>query len=337
MIVVVGGGAIGQLVAGRLAQAGQAAALLGRASTVVALRHKPLMITEGKQTTQVVGLLVGDAPAELAAHGPVELAVLTVKAYDTPGALPTLDALNPQQILTLQNGIGNEELLRDRFGAARVLSGAITSSVVSDAPGRISVTKSGGIGLAALPGGPSAAPWAAALQAAGFVVQHYHDYRALKWSKALLNMLSNASSAILAMPPDAIYADARLFALERQAQLEALAVMDRLGIVPVDLPRYPAARLAWAMRYLPPALSRPVLRRLVAGGRGGKMPSLYYDLERGRTRSEGEQLYGAVADTARRLGLPAPANQRLWGTLKRIIGGEMAWDAFKGQPEQLLR
>ncbi len=253
-------------------------------------------------------------------------------------ALPALAALGPQFVLTLQNGIGNEEILADRFGAGRVISGAITSSVEIEAPGRISVARAGGIGLAPMHAGARAASAraAAALRGAGFEVREFGDYRALKWSKALLNMLGNATAAILDMPVPQVFADRRLEALERRAFLEALAVMDHLGIRPVNLPRNPAATLALAMRWMPSGLLDPALRRLVAGGRGGKPPSLQIELARGNARSEGEFLYGAVARAALEAGLKAPVNSALWEILHAIACGDVAWDEYRGKPDRLL-
>src|SRR5262249_26263310 len=157
----------------------------------------------------------------------------------------------------------------------------------------IQVVKWGGIGLAPMcaEARPAADRALARLRGAGFDIREFADYRALKWSKALLNMLGNATAAILDMPVAQIYADARLVALERRAFLEALAVMERLGAAPINLPRYPVALLAGAMRQLPAPLLSLLLRRRIAGGRGGKLPSLQMALAQGKQRSEGEFLY----------------------------------------------
>ena len=173
-----------------------------------------------------------------------------MKADHTAGALPALQTLNAQTILTLQNGIGSEEILADCFGAGRVISGAITSSVEIAAPGRIEVVKRGGIGLAALtPDGRAATERAlATLRSAGYDAREYADYRALKWSKALLKYAGQRYGGDLLYDRRARYADARLVALERRGFLETLAVMDALGIMPVSLPRYPVRLLAGAMR-----------------------------------------------------------------------------------------
>jgi 2-dehydropantoate 2-reductase len=335
--VVVGAGAIGLLIAGRLAQSTESTVLLARPATAAAIAQLVMRILQPGDRAIAQPLTVITEPATLGqdGRGP-DLAILCVKGYDTVEALPALEALRPQAILTLQNGIGNEEILAERFGAARVISGAITTSVEVEAPGRIVVTKRGGIGLAAVDRQTPVDRWVALFERAGFLTSAYSDYRALKWSKALLNMLGNATAAILDMPVAAIYADQRLVALERRVSLEALQVMGQLGIRPINLPRHPAALLATLMRRVPTLLLGPLLGRKIAGGRGGKPPSLQLDLVRRHRRSEGEFLYGAVARTAERIGIDAPVNRALWETLDAIASGTVSWDAYRGRPEHLL-
>ncbi|WP_322495924.1 ketopantoate reductase C-terminal domain-containing protein, partial [Chloroflexus sp.] len=67
-----------------------------------------------------------------------------------------------------------------------------------------------------------------------------------------------------------------------------------------------------------------------------KDPSLLRDLRAGRTRSEGEFLYGAVVAATAAHGLAAPVNAGLWRVLGGIARGELAWDDYRGQPERLL-
>jgi 2-dehydropantoate 2-reductase len=337
-IVVVGAGAIGLLVAGQLADAGQPTILLARPAVAAAIEQQRLRVLQDGVLHVAESLTTITDPAALRAHNPPELAILCVKAYDTAGALPALQALHAQTILTLQNGIGSEEILADCFGAGRVISGVITSSVEVAAPGRIEVVKRGGIGLAALAstGQAASARALAALRSAGYDAREYADYRALKWSKALLNMLGNATAAILDMTVEQVYSDARLVALERRGFLETLAVMDALGIEAVSLPRYPVRLLAGAMRHMPAILLNPVLRRKIAGGRGGKPPSLQLGLAQGNPRSEGEFLYGAVARAGATAGVDTPINRALWETLRAIASGEVAWDVYRGKPERLI-
>ncbi len=158
----------------------------------------------------------------------------------------------------------------------------------------------------------------------------------MKWSKMLTNLLANASSAILDMTPAEIFAQPGLYKLEIAQLREALAVMDAQQIQVVDLPGTPVRLLTWTIRNLPLSISRPLLRRAIGGGRGGKMPSFHIDLHSGRGQSEVDYLNGAVVRFGERTGVPTPANRLLNETLLRLTRGEIPLEQFSGQPEKLL-
>ena len=250
------------------------------------------------------------APRKLSEITPVEaeLAVVAVKAYDTAGAIETLrrGLLNPSQttFLCLQNGIGNEAQLAAAFGADAIIAGALTVPVERTADGQSIAANRGGLGLA--PCGQQPHNWLIALLGRTklpVIVQH--DAPRLKWSKLSLNILANATCAILDYQPREIVADSRLFALERAALLETKALFAQLHLQPVDLPRYPVRALLAAMS-LPAPLARMILAPRIAKARGGKAPSLLLDLQSGRGKSEVAALNGAIAAAARQHGVAAP-------------------------------
>jgi 2-dehydropantoate 2-reductase len=158
----------------------------------------------------------------------------------------------------------------------------------------------------------------------------------MKWSKLFTNLVGNAASAILDLPVADIFAHPRLYALEAAALRECLAVMLALSHPVVDLPGVPVRLLAWAVQRLPAALARPLLRRAVGAGRGGKMPSLHVDLHGGRGRTEVEWLNGAVARHAAAHALPAPVNQLLCDTVVALASGRLDPAAFRRNPSALL-
>ncbi|MEM8533717.1 MAG: 2-dehydropantoate 2-reductase [Chloroflexota bacterium] len=335
--VIIGAGAIGLLIAGRLSQTANHITLLARPSFIERAQTHGVFLEQDHTKQSIDKLTIVGHPKEIRqTNDSVEMAIVCVKGYDTVGVLETLAELNPKHILTLQNGIGNEEILIEHFGPACVLSGAITTSVEVEAPNHIRITKSGGIGLAPIGEHQSLQKWSSHFTKAAFDVRTYQDYRAMKWSKALINILGNATAAILDMPAEVVYSHQRLVALERQAFLEALHVMDKLAIKPVNLPRYRAALLAQAMRHIPLPVLHPILRRLVTGGRGGKPPSLHLELLRGNQRSEGQFLYGAIAYEAQKCGLLAPVNQELWSILQGIATQQIDWSIYRHQPDKLV-
>jgi 2-dehydropantoate 2-reductase len=273
------------------------------------------------------------------ADEPFDFVMLTVKAYDAAEAAVQVEHLARRgiPILVLQNGVGGEEAVAVILGEATILSAVITLSVEVLEPGLVCLaTMRGGIGLAPTAPDQSVAELGEVFREAGFRTAVYRDYRAMKWSKLLLNIIANASPAILDMLPDEVFADSRLFALERAAFCEAMAVMRALGLRPVSLPGYPVPLFAWALRSLPVWLLRPILRKIIVPGRGGKMPSLHVDLSRGKGKSEVEYLNGAVVRYAQELSLDAPANRALHSVLMGIVRGEISWEEYRGQPERLL-
>jgi 2-dehydropantoate 2-reductase len=158
----------------------------------------------------------------------------------------------------------------------------------------------------------------------------------MKWSKMLTNLLANATSAILDMTPAEIFAHPRLYWLEIAQLRETLAVMRAQGIRAVDLPGTPVRMLAFAARWLPYTISRPLLARGVGGGRGAKMPSFYLDLHSGRGQSEVDYLNGAVVRYGASLDIRTPANQLLNETLLAITRGELGPELFTRKPEILI-
>src|SRR5215211_8438410 len=110
-IVVVGAGAIGLLLAGQLADSGQPTILLARPAVAAVIEQQRLRVLQDGVLHVAEGLTTISDPAALRGHEPPNLAILCIKAYDTAGALPALQALNAQTILTLQNGIGSEQTL----------------------------------------------------------------------------------------------------------------------------------------------------------------------------------------------------------------------------------
>jgi 2-dehydropantoate 2-reductase len=177
----------------------------------------------------------------------------------------------------------------------------------------------------------------------------------MKWSKLLANLLANASSAILDMPPDEIFSHPGLYRIEIVQLREALKVMQAQNIYPVDLPRAPiralafAVRnhpvdlprapiraLAFAVRNLPIGISRPFLKFAISGGRGGKMPSFHIDLHNKRGKSEVDYLNGAVVRAGSKLGIPTPVNDYLNRTLLGLTSGSLSMKEFAQRPAKLL-
>jgi 2-dehydropantoate 2-reductase len=259
-----------------------------------------------------------------------------VKAFDTHSVIdnlrPFLADMPP--VLSFQNGVENEPLMANILGKQRVISGTVTTAVGRKAAGSIVVERLRGIGVATdHPLGASLQP---VMDAAGLRARSYRNPHAMKWSKLLTNLLANASSAILDMPPGQVFAHPGLYAMEVHQLRETLRVMAAQGIPVVDLPATPVRALAFAVRFLPPHFSQPLLKKAVGSGRGAKMPSFHIDLHAGRGKSEVDYLNGAVARFGQRLHIPTPVNSTLNSILLALTAGEQPLDSYAHQPEKLL-
>jgi 2-dehydropantoate 2-reductase len=330
-----GAGAVGSLLGARLAQVGSEVTLVGRAPHVDAVaRDGVRMVMAGKVSNQSVRAA---APTIAEAGGPFDFVFLTVKGYDTLDAIDQLQpVLRPGTILgSFQNGVGNEEAIAAALPDQALAAGSLTIPVSLDEPGTIQLhSRRGGVALAPVSPEVNVAPLVRKLGEAGFKARRYADFRAMKWSKLLFNILGNAQSAILDLPPSHIFADTELFRYERLAFREAATVMDRMRVAVVNLPGLPARSLRRGMG-LPPVLAQMLLEPRLGGARGAKMPSLWWDLSRGKGKTEASYLNGAVVDAGRRYDVPTPVNSVLWAILEKVTKLPTEWERYRRQPDRL--
>jgi 2-dehydropantoate 2-reductase len=294
-----------------------------------------LLAAAGHEVTLVDGRVAPDAPADLvinrphggrararvarAAHPaelpgpPPDAVLLAVKMFDVRAAIDDLAGWPTVPLVTVQNGIGAEECAAAARPSAAVVAASLTSPVERPSPAEVRWRGRGGIGLAVAAGPAEAtARWlAASFGEAGLPARLLADARAMKWSKLLANLVGNALGALTDRDPSQVYGDPILFDIERRQLLEALAVMRAA--------RLPVVALPGADVRLPAPLARPLLRRVVAGARGGKQPSLRMHLRSGTGPTEGAWLNGAVARAGGAAGVPTPVNAVLARLLDQVV------------------
>jgi 2-dehydropantoate 2-reductase len=195
-VAIIGAGAMGCLFAARMAEAGAQVTLVDvDRARLAAIGAKGVTLTDDKGArTFPVGAVVA---AELQ---PVDLVVLFTKGLHSEAAIKSIAHLAAAKpvALTLQNGIGNAELLVAGFGADQVLLG--TAHVPADLTGPSSVVTHG-FGSLDLGGfnaraHESAAPVADLLNRAGFKTTVVDDVQAAVWEKVAFNAALNAMAMI---------------------------------------------------------------------------------------------------------------------------------------------
>ena len=333
-ILVYGAGAIGLYIGGSLGAAGQEVTFLARPSAAEAIRARGVRVRSRRGEKIAREVLAVTSLVEALAAGPHDCLVFALKSYATATAIEELRAVTgcPPPILCLQNGVGNEAELARAFGPEWVIAGTVTTAVSKPDEGEVVVERERGVGVAL--GHPLSARIVEALQSAGLNARSYPAPAPMKWSKLLINLIGNATSAILDMTVAELFADRRAFAIELAMLRECLAVMRALKYPIVDLPKTPVRALAFGLR-LPPLVARPLLARAVALGRGRKMPSFHIDLHAGRGQTEVRWLNGAVARHGAEVGVRAPANRILMDTLEALSEGRANKEDFRRKPEAL--
>ena len=332
-VVVIGGGAVGSFIGALIARSGCRVTLVGRPGSDV---RGPAEIVLRTPDGGIRRAHVERADG-CAGLGRPACVVLAVKMPDLPAAIEASREWPDVVVVTLQNGLGAEELVASARPGAPLLAGSLTAPVEREPDGTLAWRKRRGIAFGRVRGDTAAVEAAlrGALDAGGLRVATVSDWRAMKWSKLLTNLVANVVPALLDEEAAAVYADRRLYGVERSAVCEVLRVMRAIGLSPVRLPGADVRLLALGFR-VPAVIARPIIRRVVTGARGGKSPSLLLHLRAGGGPSESPWLNGGVARAGLDAGVPTPVNGALAALMEAAAADPAAWARTRGRPRALL-
>src|SRR4029077_6040283 len=113
--VLIGPGAVGGVVGGRMAQFGHDVVLVARGAHRDAIAARGLTV-EWPESSVTLPIPVVGSPAELN-YGPDDVVIVAVKSQDTAGVVDALAAAAPAEtpVVCLQNGVANEVAFLRRF------------------------------------------------------------------------------------------------------------------------------------------------------------------------------------------------------------------------------
>ncbi|MFL5759702.1 MAG: ketopantoate reductase family protein [Thermomicrobiales bacterium] len=292
--VVVGAGAMGSLLAGRMVAAGEPVTLLGRPSPHLdAIRTHGLTVEEldGSHQNVKIPLAVEPDVARTA-----DLIVVLVKTYATTDAIGSLKAhlSNAAVVLTLQNGLGNASALRAILnpsgrGAREILTGVTTEAAFREKPGVIIHAGRGQTVIGREGGGasPRTGKVVGHLTKSGWPSKAVVDIDRWIWRKLAINAAINPLTALTGRTNAAIADDPYLWSAAKGLAGEAAAVAAARGHDLGDIARAVAD---------------------VARATGENRSSMLADLDLG-IRTEIDAINGAVVQEGRRLGVSVAANQ----------------------------
>jgi 2-dehydropantoate 2-reductase len=291
-VTVIGAGAMGSLFGAMLHHAGNQVTLVDtRADFVAALQRRGITIEETDKsrftarvpaTTDVAGALAAD------------LFLLCVKTPFTAAALRPFAGRMPAGalILSIQNGIGNdEEILRALGRRVRIALGVTTHSATPTTPNTF-VHRAGGPTIIGMVDGertPELETAAARFTEAGIQTRATRHIWSHVWQKLLVNVGLNALTGLTGLANGALIADPELARNVRRLVSEAAAVM-RAERIPV------------------PEQDPFALVRAVAEATKDDRTSMLLDIE-GHHRTEVDAINGAIVRRGERHGIDVTANR----------------------------
>ena len=296
-IAIYGAGGVGGYFGGRLALAGADVHLVARGAHLEALREHGLRVRSVKGDF-AVRLPATDDPAQI---GPCDYVLFCVKAFDTEPAAARLGPLLGQStaVVSLQNGVDNEEKLARVVGQDRVMGGAAFIFAGIAEPGVIVHT-----------GGPTSITFGEldgqvtkraqrlldCCQQAGFAAELSPAIKTVLWAKLAFICAQAGMTAAVRLPIGEIRTVDAAWTMFQRMVAEVAAVAEADG------------------NPVPPAAEQRALA-MAQGVEPGSFSSLHDDLVTGR-RMELEALHGFVVRRAARHGVLVPMSEAVYAILK---------------------
>ena len=302
-VAVIGCGAVGSLFAANLAQLDDVEVWAYDAFR----EHVDAINADGLRLSgagSVVGRLHATAdPAELP---PCDFGIVATKAMHTGSAIAaTAHAFTDGCVATVQNGIGNEEVLAEHV--ERVIRGTTFPAGKITAPGIVQWDVKGDTTFG--PFEPRPAPQseierlADACTRAGMPTRTATDARGPQWRKVIFNAATNPLGALTGLSHGRVCERPDLRALVTRLVDEGKAVAAAQGI---ELDSDPEELIDYAAR---PEVAYD------------HKASMLQDVE-ARRQTEVDYLNGGIAEFGRRLGVPTPTHEAIWALVK---GVEASW------------
>ena len=293
-IAVLGAGSIGSLVAAKLVDAGYEVLVHARGEHGAMLAISGLEIS-GEWQTRISPdkwtVSLDGAGIHPSLENSCDQVIITSKSKDTTELAQIATFLTQGPVLSLQNGLGNLEILKEHvFENAAV--GVTTNAVKRLQPGSIEWVGKGKLVV----GGPKGDVFAKTLECLG--ATYNSDVSSVLWNKLLLNVAINPLAAICGVKNGELRHEPLLSQAE-STMIEAASVARLLGINIAD--------------------DQELIQSLhsVLDSTSGNVCSMLADVRSGK-ETEIDMLCGQVVSRAEKLGIPTPLNSMLLSQIKSL-------------------
>ncbi len=303
-ILIVGSGALANLFAAKLSATGIPVTMLGNwKEGLAALRLYGVTLVQPDGKQKAYPITVVDDSSDCVR---VKYALVLVKSWQTARAAEQLKTCLSKDgvALTLQNGLGNREILESALGKERVALGVTTTGATLLSSGRV---RPGGEGTISLGEHPRLAPIKDYLESAGFNLEMFKNIDTLIWSKLVINAAINPITALLKVSNGVLLnrASARQLSADLANEVAKLAYAQEIKL----------------------SFNDPVLAaEEVAKRTENNHSSMYQDIQRGAP-TEINAICGEVVRIGNELSVNTPVNYTVWKLINAIVEGLAAEQA----------
>ena len=307
-VCIIGAGALGSTIGATLSEGGGERMSVSLVDPfrahVDAIAEHGLVVRTGDGPRADDRVVSVDARTSCDGLGVVDVVIVLVKSFVTRAAVEGARSLiGPDTVvITLQNGLGNEETIAEVVGGQHVLNGTTYVGGRLIGPGHVS---SGVIGRKTIIGefdGQMSARVTRIAQeftAAGLETTATHDIQGIKWDKLLVNVSTAALSTITGLEYGDLYAVPEIEECAVAAIREGMAVAQALGITLTQTD--PSSVWRSAAKDLPRDFKTSMLQSVEAG-----------------SRTEIDVINGSIVRWGERTGVPTPVNTTLVAGVKGI-------------------
>ncbi len=304
-IAVIGAGAIGCLVAGYLAKAGERVLLVARKEQAQVIEKGGLHIT-GVRGEENIKLPVANRLNQN--H---DLVIFTVKPQDIEKAYEENHRyLEEGFILTTQNGVQADNLLSIHFDKENMFSSIVMFGATYIKPGEATFNFEGDwiVGKPYGPSDPNTQKIAQILKTA-FPVVISDDVMGMKWLKLFVNF-NNCLPALIGKSMQETFSDLDLCRLSILLLKEGVDVVTKSGVELVSLPQFPKDRI-FGLTAMPVNQAAAIINKtLTSLSKEPLYGSILQSIMRKKT-SEIDYINGEVVVLSKNIGLKAPLNRKI--------------------------
>jgi len=296
-IAIIGAGGVGGYFGARLQQAGADVHFVARGSHLAAMRRDGLTVESPLGDIHLPKVNATETPADI---GPADMVWLSVKLWDMDGAVKSMRPLiGPDTgIISFQNGVQKDDILRAAFGDTAVMGGVAYIATNIDRPGVIKHTGTMQRLIFGEYDGRRSKRAETLLDFSlrgGIDAELSDDVRKAIWEKFVFLVALSGSTTTMRETIGPIRSNPRSRRFLSELMRETVAVGRALGVaLPAD---FADQRLAF-VDTLPDEMTS----------------SMHHDLKAGK-RLEVSWLSGGVAQLGEKAGVPTPMNRAVWEIL----------------------